>query len=66
MWQNPHNIGKRITYKQNNIGKQTQKHHKSLQNNSFTTFLEGDYLLGYVLFFAMCMLILLFKGINKI
>jgi hypothetical protein len=35
-------------------------------NNSFTTFLEGDYLLGYVLFFAMCMLILLFKGISKI
>jgi membrane-anchored glycerophosphoryl diester phosphodiesterase (GDPDase) len=51
-------LGKRITYKQNNIGKQTKKASQIFTNNSFTTFLEGDYLLGYVLFFfTMCMLI---------
>ncbi len=69
MWQNPQYwekgshtnktiLGKRITYKQNNIGKQTKKASQIFTNNSFTTFLEGDYLLGYVLFFfTMCMLI---------
>jgi hypothetical protein len=58
MWQNPQYWAKRITYKQNNIGKQTKKASQIFTNNSFTTFLEGDYLLGYVLFFfTMCMLI---------
>ncbi len=57
MWQNPQYWEKDHIQNKKKIGKRTKKHHKSLQINSFTTFLEGDYLLGYVFFFTICMLI---------
>jgi hypothetical protein len=56
MWQNPQYWEKgHIQTKQ--YGETNQKASLIFTKNSFTTFLEGDYLLGYVFFFTICMLI---------